>query len=68
METARLKIQGMTSINCANSVTRVLRALPGVADASVSLTKARALVTYDPAQTSLDAMKRAIERAGYRPA
>jgi copper chaperone CopZ len=68
MEIARLKIQGMTSINCANSVTRVLRALPGVADASVSLTKARALVTYEPAQTGLDAMRQAIARAGYKAA
>lgn len=67
VETARLKIAGMTGIGCANSVTRVLRGLPGVADASVSLTKARALVTYDPAKTGLDAMKRAIERAGYKP-
>jgi len=66
METARLKIRGMTGVNCANSVTRVLRALPGVADASVSLTKSRALVTYDPAQTGLDAMRQALARAGYQ--
>jgi copper chaperone CopZ len=49
-------------------VTRVLAALPGVAQADVSLTKARAKVTYDPAQTSVDAMKQAIERAGYKAA
>jgi copper chaperone CopZ len=68
VETARLKIEGMTGIGCANSVTRALRALPGVSDASVSLTKARALVTYDPAQTDVEAMKRAIGRAGYKSA
>jgi len=68
METARLKIEGMTGIGCANSVTRALRAIPGVTDASVSLTKARALVTYDPAQTGLEAMKQAIGRAGYKAA
>ena len=68
METARLRIEGMTCTGCVNSVARVLAALPGVAQADVSLTKARAKVTYDPAQTSVDAMKQAIERAGYKAA
>jgi copper chaperone CopZ len=39
-----------------------------VAQADVSLTKARAKVTYDPARTSVEAMKQAIERAGYKAA
>jgi copper chaperone len=68
METVKLSIEGMTCTGCVNSVTRVLAALPGVAQADVSLTKARAKVTYDPAQTSVDAMKQAVERAGYKAA
>jgi copper chaperone len=68
MQTVRLSIEGMTCTGCVNSVTRVLAALPGVAQADVSLTKARAKVTYDPAQTSVDAMKQAVERAGYKAA
>jgi cation transport ATPase len=68
METVRLKIEGMTSTGCVNSVSRVLSALPGVAEADVSLTKARARVTYDPAQTGVEAMKQAIARAGYKAA
>ena len=68
METVRLRIEGMTCAGCVNSVTRVLTALPGVAQADVSLTKARAKVTYDPAQTGVEAMKQAIERAGYKAA
>ena len=68
METVRLSIEGMTCTGCVNSVTRVLAALPGVSQADVSLTKARARVTYDPAQTGVEAMKRAIERAGYKAA
>lgn len=66
METIKLSVEGMTCTACANSLTRVLGALPGVADVNVSLTKARAKVTYDPAQTGVEAMKRAIERAGYK--
>ncbi|MGH8721620.1 MAG: heavy-metal-associated domain-containing protein [Burkholderiales bacterium] len=68
METIKLKIEGMTCTGCVNSVTRVLSALPGVAQADVSLTKARAKVTYDPALTGVAAMKQAIERAGYKAA
>ena len=68
METVRISVEGMTCAGCVNSVTRVLAALPGVAQADVSLTKARAKVTYDPAQTSVDAMRQAIERAGYKAA
>ncbi|MDH3318799.1 MAG: cation transporter [Betaproteobacteria bacterium] len=68
MDTVRLQIEGMTCTGCVNSLTRVLSALPGVAEANVSLTKARARVTFDPAQTSVEAMKQAIERAGYKAA
>ena len=58
----------MTCAGCVNSVTRVLSALQGVAQVDVSLTKARAKVTYDPAMTGVEAMKQAIERAGYKAA
>jgi copper chaperone len=68
METTRIPIEGMTCGGCVNSVTRVLSALPGVTAADVSLTKARAKVTYDPAKTGVEAMKQAIERAGYKAA
>ena len=68
METVRISVEGMTCAGCVNSVTRVLAALPGVSQADVSLTKARAKVTYDPAQTGVEAMKQAIERAGYKAA
>lgn len=68
METVRVRIEGMSGAGCVNIVTRALCALPGVAEADVSLTKARARVVYDPAQTSVEAMKQAIERAGYKAA
>ncbi len=68
METVTLQVEGMTCGGCVNSVTRVLSALPGVAAADVSLPEARAEVTYDPARTGVEAMKQAIERAGYKAA
>jgi copper chaperone len=68
METVDLKIEGMTCGGCVKSVTRVLSGVAGVASADVSLDEGRARVTYDPAQTGVEAMKQAVERAGYSAA
>ena len=65
METVTLKVDGMTCGGCVASVTRVLKASPGVSDAVVELAAKRATVTYDPAKTSVPALKSAIEDAGY---
>jgi copper chaperone len=65
METTVLKVDGMTCGGCVRSVTNVLKTLPGVADAVVSLEKSEAKVTFDPARTSPAAFRKAIEEAGY---
>ena len=65
METAVLKVNGMTCGGCVRSVTNVLKALPGVAGADVSLEKSQANVTFDPTRTSPGALRKAIEDAGY---
>lgn len=65
METAVLKVNGMTCGGCVRSVTNVLKALPGVADAEVSLEKSEAKVTFDPARAKPGALRKAIEDAGY---
>ena len=65
METVTLKVDGMTCGGCVASVTRVLKATPGVDDAVVRLDAGSATVTYDPARTSVPALKSAIEDAGY---
>jgi copper chaperone len=66
METATLKVGGMTCQGCARSVTRVLQGLEGVAGAEVSLDAAQAKVTFDPAQVDVARLKAAIEQAGYQ--
>jgi copper chaperone len=68
METIDLKVQGMHCGGCVKSVTRVLSGVVGVSSAEVSLEEGRARVTYDPAQTGVEAMKQAVERAGYKAA
>ena len=65
METRVLKIGGMTCGGCVRSVTNVLKKLPGVADAEVSLEKSEAKVNFDPARTSPAVLLEAIEAAGY---
>jgi len=65
METVTLKVEGMTCGGCVASVTRVLKATPGVGDAVVRLDTRSATVTFDPMRTSVPALKSAIEDAGY---
>ncbi|HEX5506187.1 MAG TPA: heavy metal translocating P-type ATPase, partial [Thermomicrobiales bacterium] len=60
-----LPISGMTCASCVRRVERSLGKVAGVASASVNLANERATVTYDPGQASLDALKAAVEKAGY---
>ncbi|MGE5088410.1 MAG: heavy-metal-associated domain-containing protein [Candidatus Levyibacteriota bacterium] len=65
METVKLDVQGMTCQGCVASVTRVLKAVPGVSDAAVTLQPGAATVTFDPARTNVAALGTAIRDAGY---
>jgi copper chaperone len=65
MEKITLNVQGMSCQGCVSSVTRVLKATPGVQDVKVTLNPGRAEVSFDPARTSAGALRSAIEDAGY---
>ena len=65
METITMNVKGMTCGGCVASVTRVLKAVPGVTDVAVTLQPGAAKVTFDPARTGAPALKGAIEDAGY---
>ena len=65
MESATLNVSGMTCQGCVASVTRVLKAVPGVSDVVVSLQPGTAKVAYDATRTTLPVLKAAIEDAGY---
>ena len=65
METATIAIGGMTCEGCVASVTRVLKAVPGVAEVKVTLTPGSAAVVFDAARTNVAALAAAIEDAGY---
>jgi copper chaperone len=65
MEKVTIKVQGMTCQGCVNSVTKVLKPIPGVSDVAVTLTPGEARVTFDAAQTNVGALRKAIEGAGF---
>lgn len=60
-----LQIGGMTCGGCVASVTKVLKAVPGVADVAVNLQAGTADVAFDAARASPQALRAAIEAAGY---
>ncbi len=68
METTVLKVKGMTCGGCVRSVKNVLEGIQGVTSAEVSLEKAQATVTYDPAKADVIRMREAVTDAGYQAA
>lgn len=65
MEQIQFKVEGMTCGGCVKNVTTVLQKLPGVGAVEVSLEQASASVQYDPAQVAPDALRAAVENAGF---
>jgi copper chaperone len=65
METITMNVRGMNCGGCVASVTRVLKAVPGVTDATVTLKPGTAEVTFDPARTGVPALRAAITDAGF---
>jgi copper chaperone len=65
VEATTIKVSGMTCQGCVRSVTRVLKALPGVETVEVSLERGEAAVRYDPMRTDAAAFRKAVEGAGY---
>jgi P-type Cu+ transporter len=60
-----IPVTGMSCANCALSVERTLKKVPGVVNASVNFASERASVEYIPSLTGIDEMIQAIHKAGY---
>jgi len=65
MDNLELNVQGMSCQGCVASVTRVLKAVPGVSEVNVTLQPPLARVAFDGARTTAAALKAAVEDAGY---
>src|SRR3989338_7698432 len=60
------RLSGMHCTSCAGIITKSLKKLPGIAEAQVSFTSEKALVSFDPHQTSESTIIAQIKKAGYR--
>ncbi len=59
-----LAVQGMTCGHCEMRVSKALKGVPGVVDATVSHERARAIVTVK-GEVGIDALIDAVKNAGY---
>lgn len=59
---------GMHCANCANTIGRGLKRMPGIDEASVSYANERAVITYDPKQVTPQQMIDMVKELGYRAA
>ncbi|MFG1239792.1 MULTISPECIES: heavy metal translocating P-type ATPase [Xanthobacteraceae] len=64
-ETAELVVEGMSCASCVGRVEKVLKALPGVLDASVNLATEKARIRYLDNSVSASDMIAAVVSAGY---
>src|SRR4051812_38802642 len=60
-----LRVDGMDCASCVASVERVARKVAGVQDIRVNLARGRAVVEFDPGQTTDAAVAAAITAVGY---
>jgi mercuric transport protein len=65
MSRVTLDVSGMSCENCVKHVTKALKKVVGVTEASVDLSGKRASVEFDEATTNVDALVAAVTKAGY---
>ena len=65
MEQITIKVGGMSCQGCVKGVTAALEGVAGVSRAAVDLAGASATIDFDPAQTSAEALRQAVEAAGF---
>jgi P-type Cu+ transporter len=65
MEDLNLKLQGMSCASCANSIEKAILNVPGVVKGNVNFSTDRATISYDPIQTKIDTITKAVTDIGY---
>lgn len=64
-QTVKLSVEGMTCAACPLTVKQALNKVKGVSKTEVSFEKKLAVVTFDDAQTNVQALTQATANAGY---
>ena len=65
IQTVTLSVPGMTCAACPITVKKALSKVDGVQEVNVSYKKLEAVVTFDDASTTVEALTKATENAGY---
>jgi mercuric ion binding protein len=65
MQSVTLSVPGMTCAACPITVKKALNKVKGVSKAEVSYEKKQAIVSFDDAQTNVQALTKATADAGY---
>jgi copper chaperone CopZ len=63
-----IAVRGMHCGGCERSVSHAVKAVRGVASARADFVAEEVEVTYDPAETSLEAILSAVRDSGFTPA
>ncbi|SFV13398.1 Cu+-exporting ATPase [Methylobacterium sp. 174MFSha1.1] len=64
---SELAVEGMTCASCTGRVERVLKAVPGVREASANLATGRVTVRHPAGLVPFDTLEAAVRDAGYEP-
>ena len=64
-QTVTLSVPGMTCATCPITVKKALAQMDGVIEANVTYEPKEAVVTFDDAKTSVEALTEATKNAGY---
>lgn len=65
IQTAVLKLSGMSCGGCVNMITGLLKSVKGVKDVKVTFKPQRARVKYDNTKTNTSALIAAVKKGGY---
>jgi copper chaperone len=65
-KTVTIKVEGMHCGGCSSSVTKALKATPGVEDAQVSVEKGEAVIKYDDQKVTVAKLREVITGTGFK--
>ena len=65
LQTAVLRVEGMTCSSCAKAVEIALKKNEGVGEANVSFERSEAVVQYDPSKAKPEDLEKRVDELGY---
>ncbi|SDR68222.1 Copper chaperone CopZ [Gillisia sp. Hel1_33_143] len=65
-KTVKFKITGITCAGCSNTIYSALKEVDGVLEHSVEYPGDIAIIEFDDSKTNIEALKKVIEKKGYK--